>query len=349
MNKFTRKYTNGIYVKLGYACNAACIYCSQAGHEKEQLILNEDIVEYIAVHSAVPRKCASDKYIIMFYGGEPLLYWNLIKEITEDLFSNPDFVVDNVDMTCITNGILLDEEKAVFFNRYNIRCRLSYDGPDESARPIRMGELQRRAFMQIKRKDIYFVWSTVNNSIIRTKIYLEKIFPGVESEFVMCRYVSGIPEMKRFVITSESVVKRNFEEIASYYAHHKADYLLARMLNGKLFKHNNIEIIDIAGNRHHSCDYISMCGTIYNEHKISVNEKSKAINGRCISCRYFDMCNGSRRSNMVNGNIYECQIQQYINMLYLKYNNIFFAYLDKGGYAVINENGYRKIEKKVVR
>lgn len=342
---FSSRYKNGIYIKLGYACNGLCVYCAQKGYAVKTLELNEDIIDYVALQSSVKRKCSQDKYYIVFYGGEPLLYWENLRNIVLRLHDNSVFNKENVAFICITNGVLLTDEIVKFFNLYDIRCRLSYDGPDETTRPVRLDVKKKKLFMQLNNKDIYFVWSVDNSSMIKSKIYLERLFPAVDVEMVMCRFVANDPELKKYVINSKSMIIANFKEIIQYYKWHKTDGFLVRLLSNKFYKNNDIEVIDIAGNRHHSCDYPSECGDIYTAEKISINIRTKHLNDNCVRCCYYDICNGSRRSNMENGNIYECEALRCINNLYQLYKNVLFGYLARDGYRVNSYSSFHIIEK----
>lgn len=344
-NLFLKKYTNGIYVKLGYDCNGCCVYCAQFGHEKEQLILNIDIIDYIATQSAVNRKCDDDKYVIVFYGGEPLLYFDVMKIIVSGLYANSSFQRSNIKFICITNGTLLNDEIVDFFNMYNIHCRLSFDGPNVAARPVRIDVQQKKLFMKINDKDIYFVWSSLNNNFLKSKIYLEKVFPDVKSEMVMCRYVAKNEEYAKFVINSKYLIKQNFDDLLNFYSFHNIDHFFITLLSNKFLKNNNIEVIDISGNRHHSCDYISYCGDIYSPRKTKINYKAKSNNEECLRCSYNNICNGSRRSNIISGNIFECRILCYINYLYDKHKETLFNYLVRDGYIIKNYDGFKCIKK----
>lgn len=99
-----------LVIKLGSNCNLSCKYCHCT---KSTYEYNEDIIDYIK----------DNKFNkIVFSGGEPLLYFDVIKKIVEKLDNK-----ENV-YSFVTNGFLFDDEKIRFFNENNFGMCLSYDG-----------------------------------------------------------------------------------------------------------------------------------------------------------------------------------------------------------------------------
>src|SRR5574344_247708 len=104
--------TTKILIKLGSNCNLHCKHCHCCETHPE---FNKDIIPYI--------KNIKDHKRITFSGGEPLLYWDTIKYIMKELG-------DKLEYRMVTNGTIMDEEKIMFLNQYNIAIGLSYDGSD---------------------------------------------------------------------------------------------------------------------------------------------------------------------------------------------------------------------------
>lgn len=63
----------------------------------------------------------SEKLPIEFYGGEPLLYFDEIKEIILEL-------QDSCSFSIISNGKGITEDQVYFFNQHHVSYRLSWDG-----------------------------------------------------------------------------------------------------------------------------------------------------------------------------------------------------------------------------
>ncbi len=60
---------------------------------------------------------------LVFWGGEPLLYWNLIKEVVEKLDDSA------FSYWIMSNGVLLKDEHVDFINAHEINLSISNDGP----------------------------------------------------------------------------------------------------------------------------------------------------------------------------------------------------------------------------
>lgn len=107
MEKLTK-----ILIKLGTNCNLHCKHCHCIEtHPK----FNSDIIPYI--------KNIKGNKRITFSGGEPFLYWDIIKHIMKELG-------DSLLYKIVTNGTIMDNEKIMFLNQYNCQIILSYDGED---------------------------------------------------------------------------------------------------------------------------------------------------------------------------------------------------------------------------
>jgi len=102
----------------------------------------------------------NEKAKLSFFGGEPLLQFGLVKELTKYAQEKGKQKGIDVNFSIATNGTLVDEEVLEFFEEYDFRVELSIDGDEKSHninRPMRNGgnsyqavvknlsELQKRA------------------------------------------------------------------------------------------------------------------------------------------------------------------------------------------------------------
>lgn len=110
-----------IKVMVGYACNYSCDYCFQK-HLKIEKRSKEELDELIKVLN--DKITAKTK--IQFWGGEPLLYFEDIKYIVEN--------ITKADFAMITNGSLFNDEIVDFFIKYNFGIGISHDGPGQDIR-----------------------------------------------------------------------------------------------------------------------------------------------------------------------------------------------------------------------
>jgi len=123
-----------VYLMLGSDCNANCSYCLQKGNTKKQKFpdkLNYKVIDFIELmasryyESQENTPVNNRKYFwVTYFGGEPLLKFDLIKEVNEELLKRGVIFRSSI----ITNGLLLDEDKVNYFNKHNFVVALSHDG-----------------------------------------------------------------------------------------------------------------------------------------------------------------------------------------------------------------------------
>lgn len=143
-----------LVLKLGNACNLKCkhCHCSTAYYK-----YNKDVIKYII----------NNKYEkIIFGGGEPLIYINLIKRIVDNLPSNMKYKM-------VTNGTMLTYDLAEYFNNHNFKVIISYDGNNNS---------RDRRFMQcwdeyskINQKGVSTLFSVENQDVFKFEQQLEML------------------------------------------------------------------------------------------------------------------------------------------------------------------------------
>lgn len=100
-----------LVLKLGSNCNLECPHCHCA---EMHFDLNEDIFVYIK-NNPIRR--------ITFSGGEPLMYFPLIKYIMEKCGKEYAYKF-------VTNATLITDEMVGFFNQYDTYVCVSYDGEE---------------------------------------------------------------------------------------------------------------------------------------------------------------------------------------------------------------------------
>jgi uncharacterized protein len=108
-------------------CNKSCSYCPQT-REKKTISLE-------TLHSALNffHPFMEDGAVLSFYGGEPLLEFELIKEVVEWInrhsqLLNSDKKSKHINFSITTNGSLLTPPILEFFNQNRFSLLLSYDG-----------------------------------------------------------------------------------------------------------------------------------------------------------------------------------------------------------------------------
>lgn len=121
-----------INLQITQQCNFRCEYCvysgeyENRGHSVSRMSWEtaKKGIDFILSHSK-----DSSSIDVSFYGGEPLLEYNLIKKVMKYAKEAAEGKLVSFSMT--TNGSLLNEEMVRFFLDYNMRITVSLDGPKE--------------------------------------------------------------------------------------------------------------------------------------------------------------------------------------------------------------------------
>lgn len=170
--KFTIKDIDRIYLTLGMNCNFNCKYCYQSEDKNKNLYtdtkeVSSNIIKYIKNVS----KEAEKTLTLMFWGGEPLMYFNLIKDIVEKL---KDI---KINYSIVTNGSLLTKEKVDFLNTNNISVGISHDGKNTyitRKKDILNDKGKLELIKKINDLSIVTVFSSYNFDLLKTAEYCEE-------------------------------------------------------------------------------------------------------------------------------------------------------------------------------
>ena len=133
-------YGNGsqlIFV-LTEQCNMRCEYCvysdkypkeiSYSNAEMDFNTAKKAADEYIKIHQMKVERGYRKPLFVCFYGGEPLLKYELIKKIVDYLNSR----VNDVKYYMTTNGLLLTEDRIDFLIKNHFNLTFSLDGFQEN-------------------------------------------------------------------------------------------------------------------------------------------------------------------------------------------------------------------------
>lgn len=122
---------------LTHDCNLACTYC-YAG-EKRHEVMSESVANK-AMDFALKR--TSDKFQLGFFGGEPLMEWELLQQCTERAEALTQQAGIMLTKTVTTNATLLTDERARWLAGHDFFLAVSIDGDrtmHEVTRPHRSG------------------------------------------------------------------------------------------------------------------------------------------------------------------------------------------------------------------
>ncbi len=117
---------------VAHVCNLNCSYCfaSQGRFHGERALMSfetgRSAIDFLIEHSGTRHNLEVD-----FFGGEPLMNWDVVKKIVEYARSVEKEHGKNIRFTLTTNGMLIDDDVIDFSNREMHNVVLSLDGRKE--------------------------------------------------------------------------------------------------------------------------------------------------------------------------------------------------------------------------
>ena len=129
---------------IAHDCNLACQYCfAEEGEYHGRRALMSFDVGRKALDFLVANSGSRVNLEVDFFGGEPLMNWQVVKELVEYGRSLEEPNHKKFRFTLTTNGVLLNDEILDFANREMANLVLSIDGRREvhdAMRPFRGGQ-----------------------------------------------------------------------------------------------------------------------------------------------------------------------------------------------------------------
>lgn len=129
---------------IAHDCNLACRYCfAEEGEYHGRRALMSYEVGKKALDFLIANSGSRQNLEVDFFGGEPLMNWEVVKQLVEYGRSQEKLHNKHFRFTLTTNGVLLNEEIMEFCNREMSNVVLSLDGRREindKMRPFRNGK-----------------------------------------------------------------------------------------------------------------------------------------------------------------------------------------------------------------
>lgn len=120
-------------IQLTHNCNLRCSYCPYTSNDGSHRLHDAKTINYETIEKALlflrDNSIDSDEVTVGFYGGEPLLEFELLKDTVT--ISQKIFEGKPINYTITTNGTLLTEQVLEFLQSYEFQVILSLDGPKE--------------------------------------------------------------------------------------------------------------------------------------------------------------------------------------------------------------------------
>ena len=117
---------------VAHTCNLNCSYCfaSQGKYHGERALMSFEVgkraLDFLVENSGSRRNLEID-----FFGGEPLMNWDVVKELVKYARSIEKEHNKNFRFTLTTNGMLIDDDVIEFANKEMSNVVLSLDGRKE--------------------------------------------------------------------------------------------------------------------------------------------------------------------------------------------------------------------------
>lgn len=143
---------------VAHTCNLNCEYCfaSQGKYHGERALMSFEVgkraLDFLIENSGTRRNLEVD-----FFGGEPLMNWNVVKELVSYARVQEKIYDKNFRFTLTTNGMLIDDDVIEFSNREMSNVVLSLDGRKEIHDRLRVDYMGRGSYDTIVPKFQEFV------------------------------------------------------------------------------------------------------------------------------------------------------------------------------------------------
>lgn len=131
-------------------CNLRCEYCSYSGKYFKERVHSNKFMSFEVATAAIDffmKISETKRKMINFYGGEPLLAFDLVKEIVN--YCKNKYKGNNYQFSLSTNGTLINDKVARFLIRNEILCYISLDGPEDVHDKYRKNSKGKGSFCKI--------------------------------------------------------------------------------------------------------------------------------------------------------------------------------------------------------
>lgn len=161
-SKIPHPSVNVCYFILSEQCNLACKYCFLGNNTPERRKkfssekMTKETAERALSYFIRQIKLSNDKNpenkpTIIFYGGEPLLNFEVLEYVALRIqeLRKIEPCIKNAEMSVITNGLLLDENKLNRLKELCVSIAISIDGCSEEANSQRVDVAGRPTFARV--------------------------------------------------------------------------------------------------------------------------------------------------------------------------------------------------------
>lgn len=232
-------YPDGPIIKamclhICHDCNMRCRYCfagtgDYGTHKRSMLSVEtgKKAIDFLIASSGKRHNLDID-----FFGGEPLLNWPVVVELTKYCEQRSVQTGKDIRITITTNALLLDPEKTAFINQHMKNCVLSIDGRPEIHNKMRPGIGGKPTYEPIRDHIIDFIEAREKDDSTFREYYVRGTFTRHNLDFsedvrhiadrLHARHISMEPVVSApgagYDIREEDIesINKEYEKLAGY-------------------------------------------------------------------------------------------------------------------------------------
>lgn len=143
---------NDVEFDLTHKCNLDCCYCYLQIDKKKIRNKPLSIAEVdLFLSNYFTKELKEDKIKFSFWGGEPLIEFDLIKYIVDKSSRLCDFFEKSISFRVVTNGVLITSEIAKYFSgKKNVHIQITLDGDEVTHEQQRKSKNKERTYNILK-------------------------------------------------------------------------------------------------------------------------------------------------------------------------------------------------------
>lgn len=318
---------NTIFLTLGIDCNFKCRYCLQTDNLTTRIQvkkMSSKVRKFIVdnTQKLQMKYGGTAKTHLRLWGGEPLLYWETIKEIVDDLGS------DYCTFSMMSNGKLLTKEKVNYLNDNNIAFTLSHDGKNTISTRLEdvledddfinlftsLRAYGISAVMSAFNSDYYEIWDYFDNKFapygIKVPIHVDLIMDtwGMSSDLLDINVDQYSAMLDTFMDRAYEYMAKGETDNREYVVLQPSiDRVknLVKLKNEEGFKHltfpkcganQAVANIDLEGNFYICHNSSKKLGTVEDSYTVLLNKfkpyNKYSTSEKCLACPYIYLCTG---------------------------------------------------------
>ncbi|GHT32040.1 radical SAM/SPASM domain Clo7bot peptide maturase [Bacteroidia bacterium] len=293
------------------ACNFACPYCFEENAQKGYTMTEDTINDIITLVKLYKNLQSLN---VVWYGGEPLLGFDKIIEITKKIQQLP---IDNYGAFMITNGYLLDKNKISKLKELRIsKIQITIDGLENTHNQRRPHKQKNDSFQKII-SNLIELYKEYPEIITHIRVNLDK--NNMDEFFELNDYLKSKIQNPLLILYPAYVTEYNNSCKSSFCLLNQTDQANFAIKNGDKYSFDKFyypqtSVSECSARVMHNY-VIGARGELYkcwcdvgNEDKIVGNIKDGITNTNlytkymcdadplydknCVECSYFPICNG---------------------------------------------------------